>query len=81
MSNFRNFHVIRKAYMRHIHNTILNRRILQAGEDGTVSSAIDRETQDSGTPADAETRIIFINRPQPAHVKFVNNHISTAKYR
>lgn len=54
---------------------------LAAGEDGVVSSAIDRETEASGTPAATETRVIFINKPQPANTKFVNNHISTAKYR
>ncbi|KAJ8973941.1 hypothetical protein NQ317_002445 [Molorchus minor] len=51
------------------------------GEDGTASSAIDRETEESGyNPTNAEQRVIFINRAQPPVPKFVNNRVSTAKY-
>ncbi|KAJ8934426.1 hypothetical protein NQ318_000643 [Aromia moschata] len=51
-------------------------------EDGTASSAIDRETEESGcTQANVEQRVIFINRAQPPVPKFVHNRVSTAKYR
>jgi hypothetical protein len=51
-------------------------------EDGTASSsALDRETEAGDVHAPSEDRVIFINRTQPAVSKFVNNRISTAKYR
>ncbi|KAI4463660.1 putative phospholipid-transporting atpase [Holotrichia oblita] len=73
-------HFSYEVYMRYIYHILLKRRFVEAGEDGTASSAVDGETQVSGALADAETRIIFINRPQPANTKFVDNRISTAKY-
>ncbi|XP_018568743.1 probable phospholipid-transporting ATPase IA isoform X3 [Anoplophora glabripennis] len=61
-------------------STVLRRRFF-GHEDGTASSAIDRETEESGyTQANAEQRVIFINRAQPPVHKFVNNRVSTAKY-
>lgn len=49
---------------------------------GDAASTVDRETEDSGdNRANAEQRVIFINRAQPPVPKFVNNRISTAKYR
>ncbi|KAJ8950664.1 hypothetical protein NQ314_007794 [Rhamnusium bicolor] len=68
------------SFYRELSN-ILRRRFFGHEEDGTASSAIDRETEESGyTPANAEQRVIFINRAQPPVPKFVNNRVSTAKY-
>lgn len=50
-------------------------------EDGIVSTAMDRETSTVGAETTTDHRVIFINRTQPPVHKFVNNHISTAKYR
>lgn len=52
-------------------------------EDGTVSSVVDRETTEGSVDnrANAEQRVIFVNRAQPPVPKFVNNRVTTAKYR
>lgn len=54
-------------------------------EDGNVSSAsvLDQETEadDDAHLHTDNYRVIFINRAQPPVPKFVNNRISTAKYR
>lgn len=49
--------------------------------DGAAPSAMDLETEAEETAPLADYRIIFINRVQPPVPKFVNNYISTAKYR
>lgn len=49
--------------------------------DGAAPSAMDLETEGEDTAPLADYRIIFINRVQPPVPKFVNNYISTAKYR
>ncbi|XP_056637997.1 probable phospholipid-transporting ATPase IA isoform X1 [Diorhabda sublineata] len=49
--------------------------------DGTISSALDRDTETSADQrANAEQRVIFINRTQPPVSKFISNRVSTAKY-
>lgn len=49
--------------------------------DGAAPSAMDLETEGEDTAPLADYRVIFINRVQPPVPKFVNNYISTAKYR
>lgn len=50
-------------------------------DDGTASSAMEKETETEGVATNVDHRIIFINRTQPPVTKFVGNRISTAKYR
>lgn len=50
-------------------------------DDGTASSAMERETEAEGVTTTVDHRVIFINRTQPPVTKFVGNRISTAKYR
>lgn len=50
-------------------------------EDGGISSAMENVTEGEDTAPVADYRVIFINRVQPPVPKFVNNRVSTAKYR
>lgn len=50
-------------------------------EDGGVSSAMENATEGDDAAPVEDYRVIFVNRAQPPVPKFVNNRVSTAKYR
>lgn len=50
-------------------------------EDGGISSTMENVTEGEDAAPVADYRVIFINRIQPPVPKFVNNRVSTAKYR
>lgn len=50
-------------------------------EDGGISSTMENVTEGEDVAPVADYRVIFINRIQPPVPKFVNNRVSTAKYR
>lgn len=55
--------------------------IVSDEDDGTASSAMERDTGIEEVTTTVDHRVIFINRAQPPITKFVGNRISTAKYR
>ncbi|KAF5302279.1 hypothetical protein FQA39_LY10318 [Lamprigera yunnana] len=69
------------AFYNNVYKLLQTTRARLSGhhQDGIAPTSMEQETVVVGTEP-MEHRIIFLNRAQPQVNKFVNNHITTAKY-